>query len=127
MKYLKKIVYIILSLSFLPLLLTYFAYGNTLDMVFFGITLIFFIGLLYHAFSESRMVATAVSLLGTGLLLIQFFQLNQLWFNNEGGDLKVVIVFTMQSLLTITVLVMLIRDIIALGRKSNHNPLEPPF
>lgn len=110
MKALKKIAYILLSLSLLPVLATYFAYGNTLEMVFFTVTLLFFIGLLYLVFATSKRVAFVVLFFGIGLFIIQLIQLNQLWFDNEGGDPRVPIIFTLQSIFTVIVLILLMKD-----------------
>lgn len=110
MKVLKKIAYILLALSLLPVFVTYFAYGNTLEMVFFTVTLLFFVGLLYLVFTTSKRVAAVVLFFGVCLFIIQLIQLNLLWFDNEGGDPRVPIVFTLQSILTVIVLILLIKD-----------------
>jgi hypothetical protein len=110
MKAIKKIVYIILSLSLIPVLNTYFAYGSKLEMGFFIITLIFFLGIIYLLFSISKTISATVFFIGAGLLIIQFRQLYTLWFDNEGGVLIVPLIFTAQSLLTIIVEYFLLKD-----------------
>ena len=110
MKVIKKIAYILLALSLLPVLTTYFAYGNEMEMVFFVVTLLFFLGLFYLVFATSKRIAAVVLLFGVGLYIIQLTQLNQLWFDNEGGDPRVPIVFTLQSIFTLIVLYLLKKD-----------------
>jgi len=111
MKILKKIMYLLLTLSLLPVLATYFAYGNPVEMVFFAITLLFAIGLIYLILTMSKRVAIVVVFLGVGLLVIQITQLKQLWFDNEGGDPRVPLAFTLQSIFTAIVLILLMKDI----------------
>lgn len=119
MKFLKKIVYALLALSLLPVLATYFAYGNKLEMIFFAVTLLFFLGLLYLVFVTSKPVAVVVIFLGVSLFIIQLTQLNQLWFDNKGRDPRVAIAFTLQSILTMFVLILVIKDSNILnGKKS---------
>ncbi|CAG5074659.1 hypothetical protein DYBT9623_05346 [Dyadobacter sp. CECT 9623] len=118
MKALKKIVYILLALSLLPVLTTYFAYGKKLEMVFFAVTVLFVIGLLYLIFATSKRVAVLVLILGAGIFVIQLTQLNELWFNNEGGDLRVPIAISLQSIFTVIVLGLLMRDNKVLSSKN---------
>lgn len=110
MKFLRKIIYTLLALSLLPVLATYFSYGNKLEMIFFAVTLLFFLGLLYLIFVTSKQVAVVVIFLGISLLIIQLTQLNQLWFANEGRDPRVPIALTLQSILTVIVLILVMKD-----------------
>lgn len=97
MKILRKIAYLLLALSLLPILATYFGYGNTLDLIYFGITLMVFIGLLYLLFTTSSKVATWVFWIGIILFFVQLVHLKDFWLNNEGGDPRVTWVFTFQA------------------------------
>ena len=107
MKVPKKAAYTLLALSLLPVLTTYFAYGNRLEMVLFVVTLLLFVGLLYLVLATSRWIAVVVLLLGLGWFIAQLTQLFQLWFDNEGGDPKVPIFFTLQGIVTLIVLILL--------------------
>jgi hypothetical protein len=110
MKVPKKAAYTLLALSLLPVLTTYFAYGNRLAMVLFVVTLLLFVGLLYLVLATSRWIAVVVLLLGLGWFIAQLTQLFQLWFDNEGGDPKVPIFFTLQGIVTLIVLILLTKD-----------------
>src|SRR5690606_24329617 len=97
---------------------TYFAYGSKLEIMFFVVTLLFFVGLLYLVFAVSKRVATVVLFLGIGLFIIQLSQLNELWFDNKGGDPRVPMIFTLQSILTVIVLIRLIKESKVLSGKK---------
>ena len=110
MKAFNKIVYAILALSLLPVITAYFAYGSKLEMLFFIVTLLFFIGLIYLMFAVSKVIARIVLFFGVGLFIIQLAQLYQVWFDNEGGDSRVVAIFTVQGIFIVIVLFQLMKD-----------------
>lgn len=71
LKAFNKIIYALLALSLLPVLTAYFAYGTILGMLFFTVTLVFFIGLIYLVFAVSEMIARIVLFFGVGLFIKQ--------------------------------------------------------
>ncbi len=111
MKALKRIIYLTLALSLLPAMVTYFAYGSKLELTFLTLTLLFFSSLVYLTLAHSKQVVIIAFFLGVVFFCLQLVQLNQLWSNNEGGDPRVVLVFTLQGFLVILVLIFLARDI----------------
>lgn len=110
MKILKKILYAVLALSLIPVLTTYFAYGSGVYAVYFAVTFMFFVGVSYLVFATSKGVAAASFSLGVGLVIIQLDHLKDFWFVNARSDLKFPILFTLQSLCTVIVLILLLKD-----------------
>lgn len=110
MKILKKLLYAALALSLIPVLTIYFAYGSKMDMMYFAVTFMFFVGVSYLVFATSKGGAAVSFSLGVGLVIIQLDHLKYLWFVNTGSDLKFPILFTLQSLCTVIVLILLLKD-----------------
>ena len=110
MKIIRKISYLLLALSLLPILSTYFAYGNVLDLMYFVVTFVFFIGLLYLLFITSPKFSAWMFRIGIILFLIQFFHLKNLWFNNKGGDVNVILIFTSQTVFIAFILWLLFKE-----------------
>lgn len=105
MRTLRKITYLILGLSLLPILVTFFAYGGKpLEIVHFFSALIFLIGLAVLFFSKSKSVIMGVLIFGIITFLFQLTTLNDLWFNNEGGDIRVPIAFSVQAFVMLVAL-----------------------
>lgn len=101
---LTKIAYSILILSLIPIMITYFAYGNALDMAYLVITLLFAAGLVYSIIKPSKQrIPQVVFLLGCLFSLLQLYQLQGFWFNNKGGDPRVTIAFSLQWIYTLIV------------------------
>lgn len=119
MKAFNKIIYALLALSLLPVLTAYFAYGSKLEILFFVVTLMFFIGLIYLMFAVSKVIARIVLFFGVGLFIIQLAHLYQLWFDNEGGDPRVSAVFTLQGIFIVIVLIQLMKDSKILSNKKD--------
>lgn len=104
----KKLLYLVLALSLLPIIVTYFAYGgNPMEIVHFFSTLLFFIGLILLTFSKSKAVTVGTLICGIVTFLIQLIHLKHLWFNNEGGDIRVPIAFSFQIVFMLIVLVLM--------------------
>lgn len=110
MRAVKAFAYVLLAVSLLPVITTYFAYGSPLELGFLLVTLLFGIGLLYLVFAQSPRMARVVSLLGVCVFTLQLLQLGTLWFNNDGGDTRVAVVFSFQAILTLIVLLFLVTD-----------------
>jgi hypothetical protein len=107
MKTLNKILYFILAISLLPAFVTYFAYGSILEMFFCFVTLIVIIGLFYLIFPSTKKLRTGIFLFTCFLFLIQLYQLKDFWFNNQGGDFRVTLMFTLQSVFMLIILVLM--------------------
>jgi hypothetical protein len=117
MKVIRKIIYLIVALSLLPVTITYFAYGNKLDMLYMGITLGALFTLIYMVSKPSKSLAKWTFVLSFSVFLIQIVNLKFYWFEDKGGDPMVRIVFTIQWLVMAFALVFLFKESQFLKRK----------
>jgi hypothetical protein len=92
----KKIFYITTILSLIPIILTYFGWGSPTEIIYMIIMFLFFIGLILITIDSSPFFAWGTLVVGILTSLILLSNLKELWFDNEGGDKNVVLVFTIQ-------------------------------
>jgi|SRR6185436_9635351 len=107
----RRIGYLLLALSLLPGIGAVFAYGTTiLDYCYLAIGPVLAVGLLYLCFSSSKAIALYVFFVCSCMFALQLFALKELWFNSDGGDPRVPILFSLQALLIVVVLVFLSKE-----------------
>lgn len=112
----KKIFYITTILSLIPIILTYFGWGSPTEIIYMIIMILFFIGLILITIDSSPLFVWGTLLVGVFSSLILLFNLKELWFDNEGGDKNVVLVFTIQWIVMNIALVFIYKN-----AKSNHS------
>ena len=109
MSVLKKILYVLLSFSMLPIVGGYFAYGNTHDLIFLGITILWMIGLFISAFNQkNNSVIRLTFILGLFVLGITVWGLRV--FFDDGSDSTVAVLFSLQVVFILVVLLFLWKD-----------------
>lgn len=106
MKILNKILYVLTAVSLFPIIIAYFGYGNTRDLIFLLITLTWVILLFITAFGDNGKLLTLTTII-FGLFVLG----DTLWgfkvFFGSGQDKTVIILFGLQTLLIISVLLLL--------------------
>ena len=109
MRVLSKILYVITALSLVPIMGGYFAYGNTRDLVFLGITALWFVSLFLMLGSkiDKKVVISSVVL---GVLVLGDAIRGLQAFFGEGRDSMVAIMFTIQWILIALAVFNLFRD-----------------
>lgn len=104
MKTLLKAFNIILSISYLPLLLGYLAYGNTYELVLMIITLAWVIGLILLSLSSlSKKSVIIILLLGSVVFIDSIFNFETIY--SDGTDPRVTIAFTLQSIVAFFIII----------------------
>ncbi|MEM9446876.1 MAG: hypothetical protein AAGA18_16165 [Verrucomicrobiota bacterium] len=110
MQIFKKIVYLIVALSLLPVIATYFAYGSPIELLYMVVTIGALASLIYMITKPSTSVAKWALVLNFAVLVIHLLNLKFYWFADEGGDPRVRITFTIQWILIALTVFNLFRD-----------------
>ena len=106
----KKIIYLILAVSLLPVVVTYFAYGSPIELLYMIITIGALASLIYMVVKSSIPVAKWALVLNFAVLIIHLLNLKFYWFEDKGGDPRVRIIFTIQWILIALAVFNLFRD-----------------
>lgn len=91
---LRKVIYGLVAISLLPVITTYFAYGSLLEMVYMGICIGALITLILVIIKPSNRLATWAFFFCLLAFIIQFLNVKFYWLDDEGGDPRVKVVFT---------------------------------
>ena len=91
---LRNVIYGLVAISLLPVITTYFAYGSPLEMVYMGISIGALITLILVIIKPSSRLATWSFFFCLLAFIIQFLNVKFYWFDDEGGDPRVKVVFT---------------------------------
>jgi hypothetical protein len=105
----KKIFYVLMSLSMLPIIGGYFAYGNTRDLIFLGITVLWTIGLIISAFKQKNSSFIRLTFV-LGLLVLSDTVWGLRAFFDDGSDSTVAVLFSLQAVFMLIVLFFLWKD-----------------
>ena len=110
MQLFKKIVYLIVALSLLPVITTYFAYGSPIELLYMVVMIGALVSLIYMVAKPSVSAAKWALVLNFAVLVIHLLDLKFYWFEDEGDDPKVRIIFTIQWILIALAVFNLFRD-----------------
>ncbi|MEM9681322.1 MAG: hypothetical protein AAF901_13450, partial [Bacteroidota bacterium] len=99
MRIFKKIIYLIVALSLLPVITTYFAYGSSIELLYMAITISALASLIYVIAKPSTSVSKWAFILNFAVLVIHLLNLKFYWFEDVGGDPRVKMAFTIQWML----------------------------
>ena len=99
MNTIQKILYIIVALSFFPLMITFFGWGNSKDMIFLILYLFETFALIYIVFNNTKFIIVSTLVVGSIILIEQIIGLKTFYFNTGDGDLLTTILFTIQPIL----------------------------
>jgi len=119
MSVLWKFIYGLVAVSLLPVIITYFAYGSLLEMVYMGISTGAFITLILIILKPSRKLAKWTFFFCLLALVVQFLNVKFYWLEDEGGDPVVKLMFTILWVVLGIAVVLLFRQSKVLGRE-NH-------
>ena len=106
----KKVIYVMMGLSLLPIMGGYFAYGNTRDLIFLAITFLWAIGLFLVAFSgPNKLLIILTFVVGLFVFGDLIRSLDYFYFT-KGTDPTVTILFSLQAVFMLVVLFLLLKD-----------------
>lgn len=105
MNRIQKVLYVVVALSFLPLMITFFGWGNSQEMIFLILYLFETFALIYLVFNNTTFITVSALIVGSIILIEQIIGLKTFYFNSGDGDILTTLLFTLQPILLLASLI----------------------